>query len=78
MYARAVPRTPRSNMKMRSAILKQVTPKEFQVFDLCTNKEWPPARVARALHLFRPQVYYLNKKVTGLIEREAARLANET
>ena len=59
-------------------IKKQVTPKEFQVFDLCTNKEWPPARVARALHLFRPQVYYLNKKVTGLIEREAARLANET
>ena len=59
-------------------VKKQVTPKEFQVFDLCTNKEWPAARVAQALHLFRPQVYYLNKKVTRLIEDEATRLAHET
>jgi len=59
-------------------VKKQVTPKEFQVFDLCTNKEWPAGRVAQALHLFRPQVYYVNKKVTRLIEDEAARLANET
>jgi RNA polymerase sigma factor (sigma-70 family) len=58
-------------------VKKQVEPREFQVFDLCTNKQWPPARVARALHLFRPQVYYLNKKVTRLIEREASRLNDE-
>jgi len=59
-------------------VKKQVTPREFQVFDLRTNKEWPAARVARALHLFRPQVYYLNKKVTRLIEQEATRLNHET
>ena len=51
-------------------VKKQVEAKEFQVFDLCTNKGWPAAKVARALHLFRPQVYYLNKKVTRLIEQE--------
>lgn len=59
-------------------VKQQVTPKEFQVFDLCTNKEWPAARVAKALHLFRPQVYYLNRKVTRLIEDEATRLAHQT
>lgn len=58
-------------------VKKQVEPKEFQVFDLCTNKEWPAARVARALHLLRPQVYYLNRKVTRLIEQEATRLNHE-
>jgi RNA polymerase sigma factor (sigma-70 family) len=58
-------------------VKKQVEPREFQVFDLCTNKQWSPARVARALHLFRPQVYYFNKKITRLIEREASRLNNE-
>lgn len=55
----------------------RVDPKEFQVFDLCTHKSWPAERVARALHLLRPQVYYLNKKVLRLIEQEAARLNHE-
>ena len=58
-------------------VKKQVTPKEFQVFDLCTNKEWPAARVAHALHLFRPKVYYLNKKVLRLMEQELSRLKDE-
>jgi len=58
-------------------VKKLIEPKEFQVFDLCTNKSWPADRVARALHLIRPQVYYLNKKVTRLIEQEAARLNHE-
>jgi len=58
-------------------VKKQVTPKEFQVFHLCTQKEWPAVKVARALHLFRPQVYYTNKKLTRLIEEETTRLNNE-
>lgn len=58
-------------------VKRQVAPKEFQVFDLCTNKQWPAARVARALHLFRPQVYYLNKKVLRLMEQELSRLNDE-
>jgi len=59
-------------------VKKQITPKEYQVFDLCTNKEWPAARVAQALDLFRPQVYYTNKKVTRLLEQEITRLNDET
>lgn len=55
----------------------RVEPKTFQAFDLCTNKEWPAARVARSLNLLRPQVYYLNKKVTRLIEQEANRINHE-
>ena len=47
------------------------------MFDLWTIKEWPAARVARALHLFRPQVYYLNKKVLRLMEHELTRLNDE-
>ena len=55
-------------------VKKQVEPKAWQVFDFCTMKEWPAAKVAHHLHLFRPQVYYLNKKVSGLIRNEVETL----
>jgi len=57
-----------------TAVKKLVTPKAFQVFDFCTLKGWPPARVARELNLFRPQVYYLNRKVANLLKSELNRL----
>jgi len=57
-----------------TAVKQSVTPQAFQVFDLCTLKGWPPTRVARALNLFRPQVYYLNRKVSKLLQSELNRL----
>jgi RNA polymerase sigma factor (sigma-70 family) len=66
---------------MKAAIArvkKQVDPREFQVFDFCTLKGWPAARVARELNLFRPRVYYLNKKVTRLLRREMVDLQSQT
>lgn len=58
-------------------VKRQVEPKEWQVFDFCTTKQWAPAKVARHLNLFRPQVYYLNKKITGLIRNEVEKLKAE-
>lgn len=54
-------------------VKKQVDAKTFQVFDLCTLKGWSPARVARELNLFRPQVYYLNRKVARRLQENLNR-----
>lgn len=58
-------------------IKKLVAPKEFQVFDFCTLKGWTAARIAKELRLFRPQVYYLNRKVSKLLQRELLHLQTE-
>jgi RNA polymerase sigma-70 factor (ECF subfamily) len=58
-------------------VKRQVEPKEWQVFDFCTTKQWAAGKVAQHLNLFRPQVYYLNKKVTGLIRNEVEKLRAE-
>ena len=58
-------------------VKKQVRPHEFQVFDFCTVKEWPVAKVASHLNLIRPQVYYLNKKVGRMIRGEIEKLRAE-
>ena len=58
-------------------VKRQVRPREFQVFDFCTVKEWPVAKVAGHLNLIRPQVYYLNKKVARMIRDEIAKLREE-
>ena len=58
-------------------VKRQVRPREFQVFDFCTVKEWPVAKVAGHLNLIRPQVYYLNKKVARMIRIEIEKLRAE-
>ena len=58
-------------------VKRQVRPREFQVFDFCTVKEWPVAKVASHLNLIRPQVYYLNKKVARMIRDEIEKLRVE-
>jgi DNA-directed RNA polymerase specialized sigma24 family protein len=58
-------------------VKRQVRPREFQVFDFCTVKEWPVAKVAGHLNLIRPQVYYLNKKVARVIRDEIEKLREE-
>lgn len=58
-------------------VKKVVPPKEFQVFDFCTLKCWAPARIAKELNLFRPQVYYLNRKVSKLLQNELRELQTE-
>ncbi len=58
-------------------VKKQVRPREFQVFDFCTVKEWPAAKVAGHRNMIRPQVYYLNKKVARMIRGEIEKLRAE-
>jgi RNA polymerase sigma-70 factor (ECF subfamily) len=58
-------------------VKRQVRPREFQVFDFCTVKEWPVEKVAGHLNLIRPQVYYLNKKVARMIRDEIGKLREE-
>jgi RNA polymerase sigma-70 factor (ECF subfamily) len=58
-------------------VKNQVRPRDFQVFDFCTIKEWPAAKVANRLKLIRPQVYYLNKKVSQMIRHEITKLQQQ-
>ena len=58
-------------------VKRRVRPREFQVFDFCTVKEWPVAKVAGHLNLIRPQVYYLNKKVARMIRDAIEKLRAE-
>lgn len=58
-------------------VKRLVRPREFQVFDFCTVKEWPVAKVATHLNLIRPQVYYLNKKLNRMIRNEIRSLRAE-
>jgi RNA polymerase sigma-70 factor (ECF subfamily) len=41
---------------------RQVDHKAWQVFDFCTMKQWPAAKVAEHVNLFRAQVYSLTRK----------------
>lgn len=58
-------------------VKRGVDPREFQVFDFCTIKGWPLAKVAKSVGLIRPQVYYLNKKVAKMVRQEIERLKAE-
>ena len=58
-------------------VKKKVAPKEFQVFDFCTIREWTPKEVASHLNLFRAQVYYIQRKVDRLVRQEMVALRLE-
>jgi len=58
-------------------IRSQVDSEEYDVFDLYTLKGWPAARIARHLKMDRPRVYYLNQKVTRILNEASLRIRGE-
>jgi RNA polymerase sigma-70 factor (ECF subfamily) len=55
-------------------VKRKVDPKQYQVFDLCVVREWPVARVARALKVNRGRVYLAKHRINNLIKREISYL----
>jgi RNA polymerase sigma-70 factor (ECF subfamily) len=60
------------------SVKRQVDPLEYQIFDLCVLRGSPPKTVATKLGVKLWKVYLAQKKVTGLMLREAKRIEAET
>jgi RNA polymerase sigma-70 factor (ECF subfamily) len=58
-------------------VKRRVDPQKFQIFDLYVNKEWPPAKVAKAFGVPIAQVYLAKHRVTEVIKEEVKRLEME-
>jgi RNA polymerase sigma-70 factor (ECF subfamily) len=68
------------NTLFKAALTKarrRLDPKQYQMFDLYVNKEWPPARVAKLLEVPVGQVYLAKHRVTEAIRLEVDRLDKE-
>jgi RNA polymerase sigma factor (sigma-70 family) len=52
------------------AVKKQVTARQYQIFDLYVLKQWPVGEVARALHVSAGQVYLAKHRISRLIKKQ--------
>ncbi len=52
----------------------KVDPKDYQIFDLYTFKEWPATNVAETLGVSRGRVYLAKHRVGGLIKKALKKL----
>jgi RNA polymerase sigma factor (sigma-70 family) len=55
-------------------VKRRIDPQKFQIFDLYANKEWSPAKVAKAFGVTVGQVYLAKNRVTELLREEVKRL----
>lgn len=60
-----------------AAVRKQVSPKQYQVFDLYVVKQWPVGKVAKTLEVSTALVYVAKHRVAKLVKRELERLEAE-
>jgi RNA polymerase sigma-70 factor (ECF subfamily) len=60
-----------------SRVKRQVTPKQFQLFDCYVLQGWPPGQVARELNVTQCRVYLAKHRIGALIRREVRRLERE-
>jgi RNA polymerase sigma-70 factor (ECF subfamily) len=56
---------------------RQLDPKQYQIFDFCVNKEWPPERIAKTFAISTSQVYLAKHRVAEKIRQEVERLQKE-
>jgi len=66
---------------MEAAIKKvkrKVKPEQYQMFDLCTFKEWPVKKVARELGVSLGTVYLARHRVAGLLRKEIKQIERKT
>jgi RNA polymerase sigma factor (sigma-70 family) len=55
-------------------VKQRVDPREFQMFEMTAQRDWPALKVARKLNVLRAHVYYARHKVARLIREEMNRL----
>ncbi|MDF1813762.1 MAG: sigma-70 family RNA polymerase sigma factor [Verrucomicrobiales bacterium] len=58
-------------------VKKQVSPKQFQIFDAYVIKGWDPEKVKNELGVSSSQVYLAKHRVGGLIKKEISKLQEE-
>jgi RNA polymerase sigma-70 factor (ECF subfamily) len=56
---------------------RQLDPKQYQIFDFCVNKEWPPERIAKTFAITVNQVYLAKHRVVEKIKQEVERLQRQ-
>ena len=52
----------------------QVSPRQFQIFDLYVLQDWPVREVTRTLGISAAQVYIAKHRVTAVLRKEARKL----
>lgn len=52
----------------------QISPRQFQIFDLYVLRQWPASRVAASLDISTAQVHLAKHRVQAQIKKEARRL----
>jgi RNA polymerase sigma-70 factor (ECF subfamily) len=58
-------------------VKQQVSPRQFQLFELSELRAWPVRKVAQTLGVSAAQVYLARHRVGRLLRREAARVTRE-
>ena len=55
-------------------VKRQVSPKQFQIFNFYVLKEWPVREVTRTLGVSTAQAYLAKHRISGLIKKELRKL----
>jgi RNA polymerase sigma-70 factor (ECF subfamily) len=55
-------------------VKRQLDPQNYQIFDFCVNKEWPPAKIAETFGISIGKVYLAKHRVTQMIAEEVRKL----
>jgi len=55
-------------------VKNQVSPKQFQIFELYVLREWPVQKVAATLGVSAAQVYLAKHRIGGMLKKEVKRL----
>jgi len=58
-------------------VKRKVDGKHYQAFDLYVFKEWPVARVAKALNMSSGRIYLIKHRISGLIKKEISSLRHK-
>ena len=60
--------------RLDERVRDRIDERQFQVFDLCVAKGWPPADVAQTLRISVARVYLTKHRVSALVKKEVQRL----
>ncbi len=61
-----------------SRVKRKVSPKQYQIFDLCAIKRWPLQKVAQHLNVNIAQIYLARHRVGLLVRRQIKLIEKET
>ncbi len=61
-----------------SRVKRKVSPKQYQIFDLCAIKRWPLQKVAQHLNVNIAQIYLARHRVGLLVKRQIKLIEKET